>query len=356
MVDWGLADRVSGMAIAGLPGRGGEQPAPYSAREVERACAEAIEPVCEYAGLGFVDQPPAPELLDRREWARNALGTLADAAAPLEDRLAEDLSLPGPLGSIARRSAGAALGAEAGLAAGYAARHVLGQFDIALVGTPRPPRLLFVAENLAAVRVALDADREGFLRWVALHETAHIVQFECVGWLHGHLRGLAKELLDTAARSIDSGTIVSASRRLLRDPRELVRALLHGELARLLADPRQRAVLDRLQATMSVVEGHAEHVMDACGPGQGIDLGSLRRRVDERRARRGGLGELIARLFGIDLKRRQYEVGKAFCDGVVAQGGPEALRSVWRSPDDLPGLDELEAPERWLARVAPVPA
>jgi putative hydrolase len=107
---------------------------------------------------------------------------------------------------------------------------------------------------------------------------------------------------------------------------------------------------------MSVIEGHAEHVMDACFGDDREVLDELRRRLDERRGRRGGLGELIARLLGMDLKLRQYEVGKRFCDRVVEDGGPDALRRAFRSPEDLPSLDELEHPQAWLERVAAVTA
>jgi uncharacterized protein (DUF2342 family) len=64
----------------------------------------------------------------------------------------------------------------------------------------------------------------------------------------------------------------------------------------------------------------------------------------------------VARLLGIELKLRQYRVGKAFCDAVVAASGIEGLNRVWTGPDLLPGPDELEAPERWLERTAPVAA
>ena len=191
---------------------------------------------------------------------------------------------------------------------------------------------------------------------MALHETTHVIQFERVEWLAGHMRALAGGLIDGAAEGLDAAGVAAVARRLLRDPRELVRALLAGELSRLLADPERRRLLDRLQATMSVIEGHAEHVMDASAADLGPGLAELRRRLDERRSRRGGLGELIARLLGMELKLRQYELGKAFCDAVVAEAGPEALRTVWRSPADLPDLAELEAPRRWLERVAAVPA
>jgi coenzyme F420 biosynthesis associated uncharacterized protein len=357
IVDWGLGERAASTVIAGLPGRGTPAVAdPYSAAELELACAEAIETASRYAGLGAVDQPPLPELIDRRAWSRNALATLAEATTQLEARVADDLRLPGPLGAIVRRTVGAAVGTEAGLAAGYAAKRVLGQYDIAIFGAPRPSRLLFVAENMDAARRGLDADRSLFLRWVALHETTHVIQFDRVDWLAGHMRGLAGELIEGAAEGIDAAELAAIARRLLRDPRDLVRALLRDGLGRTLADPRRRRLLDRLQATMSVIEGHAEHVMDACASDQGPELGRLRRRLEQRRARRGGLGELIARLLGMDLKLRQYEAGKAFCDAVVGLEGPEALRAVWRSPDDLPDLAELDAPRSWLRRVAPVAA
>jgi coenzyme F420 biosynthesis associated uncharacterized protein len=357
IVDWGLAERAASTVIAGLPIPGS---APvghsYSVAQVERACAEAITTAAAYAGLGEVADPPVAELVDRREWSRNALAALAEAAEPLEARIAADINLPEPVGAIVRRGLGAAVGTEAGLAAGYAAKRVLGQYDVSLFGAGRPARLLFVAENMAAARRNLDADHDLFLRWVALHETTHVIQFERVEWLAPHMRSLAGRLIDGAAEGLDVAGLAAVGRRLIRDPRELVRALLRGELARMLADPERRRLLDRLQATMSVIEGHAEHVMDAAAADAGPGLADLRRRLDERRARRGGLGELIARLLGMDLKMRQYEVGKAFCDTIVERAGPDALRAVWRSPDALPDLAELDSPSRWLERVAVVPA
>ena len=355
LVDWGLAERTASTLIAGLPKiPGGDPPprSPYAADDVAAACERALSVASDYAGLGSVESPPAPELIERREWARTALGTLSEAARPLEARVVSELELPGPLGAFARRAAGAGIGVEAGLAAGYAAKRVLGQYDVALFGPERPARLLFVAENMEAARRALRADRELFLHWVALHECTHVIQFERVGWLAAHVRSLASTLIDGAAAGFDAAALKRFGARLLREPRTVVRAALRGELARMLSDPAHGEALDRLQATMSVIEGHAEHVMDAAAAEFGSDLEELRRRLEARRTRRGGLTELLGRLLGMDAKLRQYRVGKAFCDRVADEAGPDGVRLVWRSPEDLPDLAELEAPERWLDRVA----
>jgi coenzyme F420 biosynthesis associated uncharacterized protein len=355
LVDWGLAERAASTMIAGLPRMPGDVPPPsqpYEPSEVDAVCARALEAAADYAGLGEVESPPRPELIGRREWARTALAGLSEAARPIEARVAAELDLPGPLGGLARRAAGAGIGLEAGLAAGYAAKRVLGQYDVALFGPERPARLLLVGENLETARRTLEADRELFLIWVALHECTHVIQFERVDWLVPHLRALASRLIEGAADGFDAAAVGRLGRRLLREPRAVARAALRGELARMLSDPGHSETLDRLQATMSVIEGHAEHVMDAAAAELGADLGELRRRLETRRERRGGLSDLLARLLGMDLKLRQYRLGKAFCDRVVTEAGPDALRLVWRSPEDLPDLGEVEAPERWLDRVA----
>jgi putative hydrolase len=120
----------------------------------------------------------------------------------------------------------------------------------------------------------------------------------------------------------------------------------------MLAGPEQARVLDRLQATMSVIEGHAEHVMDAAGGRLDPGYRRLRDRLEARRANRGGLGEVIARMLGMDLKLRQYRVGKAFCDEVVAEAGIERLNELWRAPQALPTLAELDQPRDWLRRTS----
>jgi len=352
LVDWGLAQRVA-TALA----REGERPAngataPFGREALAAACADAVDVVLGYTRLQPSGELPEPELVDRAEWVRTGLRTLRELSGGLEDRIADGISLPGPLGGVARSLAGAAAGAEAGIAVGYGARRVMGQYDIALVEAAREPRLLFVGSNLAHAHAELGEDPGLFLRWVAVHETTHAVQFGSVGWLRSHLAKLLEELIEGAAAGLDGNSLRQLAGRLFRaDPRRTIRTVLRGDLPRVLAGPQQARTLDRLQMAMTVIEGHAEHVMDAATDASDPGYARLRERLETRRSNRGGLGEVISRLLGMELKMRQYRLGKAFCDEVVAEAGIDGLNRVWRSPDDVPTPAELERPLDWLRRV-----
>jgi putative hydrolase len=102
-----------------------------------------------------------------------------------------------------------------------------------------------------------------------------------------------------------------------------------------------------------VLEGYAEHVMDVTGAQILDDLPGLRSAMQRRRRDRSGLLRLVERLFGMDLKMRQYEQGKDFCDGVVARGGIAGLNRVWTAPEAMPTMAELGDPAGWLARTEP---
>ena len=232
---------------------------------------------------------------------------------------------------------------------GMLAQRVLGQYEFPILEPEAPARLLFVSPNLAVAASALDAEPDELLRWVALHEVTHALQFGGVPWLRPHIATMVRELL---------GGLQVDPVRLMKLPdtsdfRSMVDKIREGDLATLIVGPERRAALDAMQAFMAVLEGYAEHVMDEVGAEILPNLPELRGAMDRRRRDRSGLMRIFEKLIGMDMKLRQYELGKKFCDAVAKAGGITALNRVWEGPAQMPTLAELEAPDTWMARTAP---
>ena len=109
-----------------------------------------------------------------------------------------------------------------------------------------------------------------------------------------------------------------------------------------------RDSMSALDTTMTAVEGYAELVMDRAFDEEYADL---RQKLEQRRQGRGPIERLIRRLLGLSVKRRQYERGKEFFDGVVQRRDIETAGRVWESPELLPTDAELDDPDAWLARI-----
>jgi coenzyme F420 biosynthesis associated uncharacterized protein len=220
---------------------------------------------------------------------------------------------------------------------------------------------LLLAPNLAIAARNLSVDRDELVLWVAIHEITHAVQFTGASWLRAHIGGMLRELIDglqvsLAGKSEANGDGAGWRERLkLPDPselREFAERARSGELLRLTLGEDRWALVERMQAAMSLIEGHAEHTMDAIGADVLPSLPRLRAAMTRRRESRGLPWRVLERLLGLEMKMRQYEVGRRFCDAVVQQGGREALARVWSGPDQLPSAEELEQPGRWLERTA----
>ncbi len=341
MIDWILAERIASY-VAGH-GNGHVPTADLRALAVE---SEAR--VTAYTGLHPARPLPEPEGIGRREWVSSNIGAMRVLLDPVLERAGQGM---GPLRPAMQLGIGLALSTEVGVVLGYLAQRVLGQYELVLLDEAvedRPPRLLFVLPNLGQAVQAFGAEEQEFMTWVALHEVTHAVQFAGVPWLHAHVAGLVRELLRSAEVRIETP-------RKLRMPtgdelRRVGQALRHGDFISLVTTDTERATLDRVQAVMAVIEGHAEHVMDAVAPDLLPSLPKLRAALDRRRKSQSAMSRLLARLLGLDLKLRQYERGKYFCDAIVQASGSDALHHVFSGPEALPTLAELETPDAWMAR------
>jgi uncharacterized protein (DUF2342 family) len=376
-IDWRAAQKI-GERIAGSPSSGGVRTA-----SIEPRAYEFARQVSEYSGLGVPSALPPLEAVDRSTWIAANLSTMRPLLGGLSERLGEGTGrLAGPL----RTASGFLLGAQVGALTGVLSRRVLGQYDLALLDETVAPRLLLLAPNLALAARNLSVDRDELVLWVTIHEITHAVQFTGAPWLRKHIGGMLEELLeglqvtlggksepepdDTNGNgaggengSRDGGGSGGWADRLslpklggwdldLAELRELADRARRGELLRLTLGEDRWQLVEKMQATMSLIEGHAEHTMDAVGAEALPSLPRLRAALNRRRESRGLPWRVFERLLGLELKMKQYEVGKRFCDAVVAEGGPEALARVWIGPEQLPSTEELESPGLWLARTA----
>ncbi|MBS1868649.1 MAG: zinc-dependent metalloprotease [Actinobacteria bacterium] len=341
MVDWFLAQRLARYVA-------GEPDARPPRTDLRALATDSAERVVAYTGLAPVRPLPPAEGVGRAEWIAANVGSMRALLDPPLSQVGEGL---GPARHAMRLGAGALLTAEVGVLLGFLAQRVLGQYELVLLDTApdeRPPRLLFVLPNLGAAGRAFGADEREFHTWVALHEVTHAVQFAGVPWLQPHMAGMVRELLSHAEVRIDA-------RRALRMPggddlKRLAAAVRSGDLVALVASDAERTTIERMQTTMAVLEGHAEHVMDTVGAPLLPSLPQLRAALDARRRSQSAPARLLQRLLGLEMKMRQYEQGKRFCDAIVREAGVEALNRVWLSPEMLPSSAELDAPLRWLDR------
>ena len=342
MVDWALARQIARFAA-------GNAQVPALGVDLEAMSADAERQVADYTGLTLPGPPPPPEMIDRATWAEINLDTLSGFLDPVAERLSDRLGSAGPLSGPLRAAASATLAAEVGLVAGYMSQRVLGQYELSLLQPEQPARLLFVGPNLVKAIGEMSLDRDSFFAWIVFHEVTHVFQLAGVEWLRPYLADLLREYLETVEVSIEKGA--AGGLPSLPSASDIVAAYREGGLAALVQSKEQRGIMRRLQAVMAVVEGYSEHVMDAVGERVLPGYEKLREAMDRRRASRSAPQRALERLLGLDLKMRQYVLGKQFCDAVQKQHGIDTLNRVWEAPELLPNLRELENPEAWVSRI-----
>ena len=377
LVDWNLA-----VSTATRFARPGPEVSRDEARAVVaelRAHATAAEGhVRAYTRLdsGSLDTPVL--VVDRPGWIRANVAGFREVLQPLMARMRERRSGT-PAGGMLTAVGGKVTGVEVGMLLAFLSSRVLGQYETfapATVGLPaggpgaRAGRLLLVAPNIVQVERELDVSPHDFRLWVCLHEETHRTQFTAVPWLRDHLESEIQAFL--AEADVDPATLVERVRQAFgaltgrgQDvPREPVReepVVVPAEenggglgIVDLVQTPRQREILERLTAVMSLLEGHADHVMDAVGPDVVPSVGEIREKFTRRReVGAGRLDRALRRLLGLDAKLRQYKDGERFVRTVVERSGMDGFNKVWTSPNTLPTKDEIADPERWLARVRP---
>lgn len=359
LVRWGAAASTARTLASAGPKFSTSQAIPVV--EDIRAKAEAsVEHVHRITGLQAARDLRDSQVLvvDRAGWATAAVGGFREMLDPplraaLAERFPEGLPLSLRLG-------GYGVAAELGGLVAFLASHVLGQYDPFSTTADAPGgRLLLVAPNLVQVQRKLEVDAADFRLWVALHEQTHRVQFAAAPWLREHLAGLIAELaVGMVSRSGGSGGLKASVSALGGG----VRGDVSGKgdpvpdaagqgLISLVTGPRERQALSDITAVMSLLEGHANVVMDSVDTDVIPTVATIRERFEQRGSTRSALQKLIMRLIGMAAKQRQYSDGAAFVRAAVEQLGMEGFNAVFTSAEHLPTEQELHAPERWIERM-----
>lgn len=339
-VDWDYA-ASAGRTMAPPGPRASRAQIKLLVAELRRATERAVDPVAHTSGLSAPDDAPAPLVVDRGGWIAANTASMRDLLAPVLDQV---VARRGTASATARRFGGRVTGTEVAGMLAFMSTRVLGQYDLAPGSTPR---LLLVAPNILAVERDLGVDPSDFRLWVCLHEETHRVQFTAVPWLREHLVSSAREL---------GGQLVPESDQLGQRVQEIVSALpgvIRGDtdITQVLATAEQRERLAEVTAVMSLLEGHADVIMDDVGPSVIPSVATIRARFQERRQGTGSVDRILRRLLGLDAKLAQYRDGAAFVRAVTDQVGRDGFNRVWESPDTLPRATEIADPAAWLRRV-----
>jgi len=337
-VDWRFAATV-GQRLA----RPGPAASDYTRRQVieelTSAAAKAEPPVRDITGLITDGAVPAARIVDRAQW----IGAAAESMRVMTNGSEK------PLGFVTGRITGA----QTGAVLAFVSSGILGQYDP--FAAAKEGCLLLVYPNVIAVERQLRVEPSDFRLWVCLHEVTHRVQFTANPWLSDYMSRALGLLTQDAGEDI---------RQVAGRLAEFVRSRADGAVAsdasssgilglvRAVQSEPQREALDQLLVLGTLLEGHAEHVMDAVGPVVVPSVAAIRRRFDERRHRRQPpLQRVLRALLGLDAKLSQYTRGKAFVDHAVGRVGMERFNTVWSGPETLPLPAEIEDPQRWIDRV-----
>lgn len=348
-IDWDLAAGV-GKRLARPGPRMTRYTRDQAYAEIADAALRAEGPVREVTGLADGLRVPTARILDRTEWVDAASVSMHSMLGGGGDSAVDDDA--GRVTRFIDGAAGKVSGLQAGGLLAFLSGAILGQYDPFTPDpdTGEPGVLMVVAPNVVAVERALKVVPSDFRLWVCLHEVTHRVQFSANPWLRQYMVDNLDVLTsDTGESSAETITRITTALRSRNDPgreKGIIGAM------QLLQTPEQYDAFNRMMMLGTLLEGHADHVMDAVGPAQVPTVETIRAAFDRRRSGpRSPIQRIIRALIGMDAKIAQYVRGNAFVDAVVSTVGMEQFNAIWTSPETMPRTAEIDDPQLWIARV-----
>jgi coenzyme F420 biosynthesis associated uncharacterized protein len=352
-VSWDVAERVATW-VGGRRSVTGAQLVPRidaaTAARLEEDFAEVTAQaeglVVAATGLRPAAGQAQGRVLDRAGWVQNNLSSFRHLLEPVLGQL-EANALKGPVPGAARSVAGAQLG----LVLGWMSTRVLGQYDLLFAGDKSGDAVYYVGPNIVALERRHGFPPRQFRLWIALHEVTHRCQFTGVPWLRDYFLSQVNQVMTQVAP--DPHRLMEALGRAAQAVREGKNPLEDAGMLGLVAPPEQLEVIARIQAMMSVLEGHGDVTMDRAGADAVPDAAWFSRVLHERRNSAPRPVRLLQQLVGIEAKMRQYQQGETFIRAIEATAGPDVMARIWEGPEHLPTMEEIRQPDLWLARTGP---
>ena len=342
-VDWGFAKATGRLLV-----QAGPTVLPAQAAEVVASLRSAAErargPVAETAQM-HSEGGSAAVIVDRPGWIDANVDSLQSMLEPVIKAMLAKRKTPAPASPVMLGVGGKVTGAEVGALTAFLASRILGQYDLAPDGTPR---LLLVAPNVLRTETELGVNEADFRLWICMHEETHRVQFTAVPWLRQHVIDSARHLSQDLVP--DPEHLGEQIRQIAHNVPNALRSGGNG-LTDIFATAQQRAEIAKVTAIMSLLEGHADVVMDDVGPAIVPSVEHIRAKFQQRRQDVTGVDKILRRLLGLEAKMRQYRDGAVFVREVTAKVGTDGFNAVWTSPETLPLPEEIENPPAWVQRV-----
>ena len=351
--------------MAGWVSSRSPMPAPYRPdllqEDFEELTAQAEELVATETGLRSGSGPARARVTDRNGWAHANIASFQRLVGPHLERFSPPRlpttnpvteRLAGPLAAAGRVATGSQLGAVLG----WLSTRVLGQYDLLLTEEAIEDQdiVYFVGPNVVTLEQRYGFEPKEFRLWLALHEVTHRCQFTAIPWMRDHFLSLVEEGLGSL--DPDPSRFAEALKRLTEEIRAGRNPLRDNGALGLVATPEQLEGLHRIQALMSLLEGHGDVTMDRAGAAAIPSAARFSEVLRQRRNQTKGPAKLLLQLIGMESKFRQYEEGEKFIAAVEKSGGPKLLDHVWRGPEWLPSLNEIRDPSVWISRVGATPA
>ena len=343
MISWGIARSI---AVTLASRTEGPIPAKRGAFDYPAAVDRYLGPLEDFTGIDLGRDGERPiRVASRAEWIDFNISAFGALLEPIMARASKT-------GNEMTWAFGAAtLTAQMGLLLGFLSARVLGQYDTGpLVAGKKssfkkpgePGEVFFLDGNIVSAAGRLGVPVDGLRLYIVLHETTHALQFEGYPWLRDHLGSLVEGFTGPLAEKLG---VVETVRRMTENLRT------GGRSIELVMTEGQRRAFDKMQATMSVIEGYSDYVMHHVGRRVVPGYEDLTAKMSRSRMHRPPLETAIFRITGLDMKLEQYRAGEEFADAVAKRAGMEGLNHVWDGPESMPTLAELRDPGLWMDRV-----